>query len=894
MSDEIHSHLEARTEDLIANRGLSREQAWRQARIEFGSLEKYKEEGRQARGLRLADETRADLKCAYRNFRRTPAFTFAAVVTLALGIGANTAVFSVVDAAVLKKLPVKSPNELVAFDWVRTPKSMFAGYSGSARKDPVTNQDIYTSLAYPIFEEFRKDNQTLSEIFAFAPIGGLNVVADGQAEVASAQVVTADYYKGLGVTASMGRTILPTDDSVENGAVAVISYRHWQRRFSGDPGIIGKPIQINGVPFTIVGVAPEEFFGTRAGLSPDISIPMAMRSQVLSDPIQTSSWMWWIQIMGRMKPGVTRQQVLANLQNAFAAGARESFDARPTDRQYRSERYLQRTEIPQLRVIPGAQGPDGPNRGVAATLRVLFGIVVLILVIVCANLANLFLARASTRQHEISVRLSMGASRLRLIRQFLTESILLALAGGFIGAILSYWGQGFMAWVPTTRALIFHSGVDLRVVAFATLLSLLAGILFGIGPALRATSTDLSPALRTSAQKGGGSKTFVRKSLILVQVALSLALLIGAGLLIGTLRNLQAVDVGFNPKGLLLFGLSPQIPPDNRTRIVQLYEQIVEKIESIPGVQSVSMSATRPLSGSNWTERAAIEGSSENPQEVYVQVTRANYFATMQMPIVAGRSLSFSDIRESPHVAVINEAMAKKLFAGRDPIGQRVSFPTWSDGGSNEVVGIVPDAKYADLIGSAPPTIYLPYTQAGSSAGMTVEVRTAADPAPLINEIRRAVQEVDPNLPMARTTTQIDQMNETIGNQRMFAFFSGIFGAAALLLVCIGLYGIVSFGVNRRISEIGLRMALGAQRGDVLSLFLRETVLVLCGGLALGLIASFGLVRFIASGLYGVTPADPWTLLSALIIMSATCIAAAFLPARRASRIDPMRALRYE
>jgi predicted permease len=892
MSDEMHSHLEARTQDLIANRGLSREQAYCQARIEFGSLDKYREESRRARGLRLWDETWADLKYAYRNFRRSPAFTLAAIATLALGIGANTTVFTVVDAALLKKLPVQNPDELVAFDWIRTSKSMLAGYSGSARKDPVTNQDIYTSLSLPIFDRFQTDNQTLSDLFAFAQIGGLNLVADKQAEVASAQLVSGGYYKGLGVEALLGRTIVPDDDSEQGGSVVVISYRYWQRRFNGDPDIVGKPVEINGTPFSIVGVAPQEFFGTRAGLSPDLSIPMARKSQVINDERQTASWVMWIQVMGRMKPGVTKPQVLANLQNAFAAGVRESFDARPADRQYRSGVYLQRTEIPSLRVISGAQGPDGPNRGVAGTLRVFFGIVVVILVIICANLANLFLARASTRRHEISIRLSIGASRRRLIRQLLTETVLLAFAGGFLGAVLSYWGQGFMAWVPSTRTLILHAGIDLRVLAFAAGLSLLTGILFGVGPAFRATSADLSPLMRTSSQKGG-SGTVIRKSLIVVQVALSLALFVGAGLLITTLRNLQSIDVGFNPNNLMLFGVSPQIPRTDRARIVGFYERMIEKIQSVPGVESVSVSSIRPLSGSNWTEQAAIPGSSDIGQTVYIQITRANYFTTMQMPLVAGRTLADSDIEKSPHVAVINETMAKKLFMDRDPIGSRVFFPSWSEGGTNEVVGIVRDARYAGLAGEAPPTIYLPYTQK-SIVGMTFEVRTATEPASLVASIRRAVQEVDPNLPMARTTTQIEQMNETIGNQRMFAFFSGIFSVIAALLVCIGLYGIVSFGVNRRVNEIGLRMALGAQRQDVVWLILRETLVVLSVGLLLGLGASFALTRFIAAGLYGITAKDPVTTLYAVVIMSAICVAAAFLPARRASRIDPMRALRYD
>jgi predicted permease len=497
MSDELRFHLERRAEDLIARRGLSPAEAMRIARLEFGSVEKYKEEARQSLGLRLLDESRGDLRYTFRTFSRSKGFTAAAIATLALGIGANTAVFSVVDALLLRTLPVKNPEELVVFDWLRTDHSMVARHMGYGRSGPAPGLGVRTSFSALTVERFREHTATLSDVFAFSPAGTLNIVADGQADMTSGLFVTGGYFAGLGVAAIIGRTLAVSDDRPQAEPVAVISHRYWQRRFSRDPSVVGKTMDVNRSPVVIVGITPEGFDGPRMSESSDITLPLAFAARLNPTGRSWPVSVWWLQMMGRLKPGVTRGQALAELQPTFADTVRESWAARPPDTPNPT-----RSELPQLRVRPGAQGPDGPRIDAQQTLSAVFAVVAAILLIVCVNLASLQLVRASARRQEVAVRLTLGASRWRVVRQLLTETLLLAILGGIGGAILAWWAKDFMLWLPAREAPIVDARIDPRVLAFTAVLSAITAMLFGIGPALRATRTDLAPSLKTSAQKG--------------------------------------------------------------------------------------------------------------------------------------------------------------------------------------------------------------------------------------------------------------------------------------------------------------------------------------------------------------------------------------------------------
>ena len=514
MSDELQFHLERRAEDLIARSGLSRKKPcgshgsssdpWRNTRKRLGRVS--------ASGWWTNCAATCDMRFA--PWAEAKGFTAAAIATLALGIGANTAVFSVVDALLLRKLPVKNPEELVVFDWLRTQDSMVARYSGYGRPGPAPGVGVRTSFSALTFERFREHTATLSDVFAFSPAGTLNIVADGQADTASGLFVTGGYFAGLGVQAIVGRTLSVSDDRPQAEPVAVISHRYWRRRFAGDPSVVGKTIDVNRSPVVIVGITPEGFDGPRMSESSDITLPIAIAARLSPTGRARPVSVWWLQMMGRLKPGVTREQALAELQTTFADTVRESWAARPPDTPNPT-----RSELPQLRVRPGAQGPDGPRIDAQQILSAVFAVVAAILLIGCVNLATLLLVRASARRQEVAVRLTLGASRWRVIRQLMTETLLLAVFGGIGGAILAWWGKDFMLWLPARETPIVDARIDPRVLAFTAVLSAITAVLFGIGPALRATRTDLGPSLKTSAQKGSITRGVASKALLTAQVA---------------------------------------------------------------------------------------------------------------------------------------------------------------------------------------------------------------------------------------------------------------------------------------------------------------------------------------------------------------------------------------
>jgi predicted permease len=888
MSDELQFHLARRAEHLVERRGLAPDEAMRMARLEFGSIEKYKEEARRSLGLRLLDELRGDLRYALRTFAKSKGFTAAAIATLALGIGANTAVFSVVDALLLRRLPVKNPEELVVFDWLRAPDSMVAGYSGYGRPGPAPGLGVRTSFSALTVERFREHTAPLSSAFAFSPTGTLNIVADRQADTASGLFVTGNYFAGLGVPAVVGRTLSTSDDRPQAEPVAVISHRYWRRRFAGDPGIVGRSIDVNRSPVTIVGITPEGFDGPRMSESYDVTLPIALAARLNSTGQARPVSVWWLQMMGRLKPGVTPELALAELQTAFAETVRDSWTARPPDTPNPT-----RNAIPQLRIRPGARGPDGPRIDAQQILFVVFSVAGAILLIVCVNLANLFLVRASARRQEVSVRLTLGASRWRVIRQLMTEILFLAVVGGIGGATLAWWGKEFMQWLPLGEAPVVDARIDPRVLVFTGGLSAITAVLFGIGPALRATRMDLGPCLKASAQKGAITRGMVSKALLAVQVAISLVLLVSAGLLIRTLYNFSKVDTGFTVENVLVFRIDPALRGDSWSRTFDLYDRIVAAIEGVPGVHSCTMSLVPLIANNEWEETVQPDGSGI-AQNAFVQIARWNFLETMGIPLIAGRDLSAADTQGRRRVAVINETMARQVFGERSPVGRDFHLVNGRDRNLPiQVIGVAADSKYARLQDRVPPTFFMPQAQAAPSA-MTVAVRTGLDPMTIATAIREAVRQADPTIPLADMKTQRQQIAETIGKPRAFAVLTTVSGSVGLLLACIGLYGIVSYDTIRRTQEIGIRMALGARPADVLRLVMRETIVVLTMGAVIGIALALAAARLIVSLLFAVAPNDPLAIGLALVILAGVALAASYAPARRASRLDPTQALRYE
>ncbi len=886
MADELTFHIEARATDLMSRHGIPRAEALRLARLEFGSVEKYKEEARASVGLRVLDELRDDVRFAGRTLTKNKGFFGAAVGILALGIGANTAVFSVADAMLLYELPVTNPAGLVTFDSLGGRDTMIASYSGSGRPGP-GDTIRRTSFSTVTFERFRDHTTTLSHLFAFAPLGSVTVVADGHAEMASAQVVSGAYYEGLGVPAVLGRTLGPSDDRPDAEPAAVVSYRYWQRRFLGDPGVVGTSIIVNRTPFTIVGVTAAAFHGTEVSETVDLSLALAMSTRLSPTGRPRSIASWWLLVMGRLKPGVTREQVLADLHPVFNETVVSSWAARPPE-----TRDPWRSGMPALRVLPGAQGPDGPSASAWGNLMFLFGVTGVVLLIACVNVASLLLVRAANRRQEMTLRRALGASRSRVVRQLLSESLLLAAVGAAAGVALAVWAKDVLPRLFEADA-VLDTAIDLRAVAFAGGLTTLTALVFGVGYAVRATRVDLTPGLKASAGAGGVQRALMARTLIAVQIAASLVLLVVAGLFARTLYNYSRVDVGFDPSNMMVFQIDPGPPSDNPARAFDLYERLVGAIEEVPGVRSVTMSAMPVVAQSQWTDTVRADDAGSG-RDVKVQAVRWNFFETMGIPLVAGRSLQPADIDGGLRVAVINAEMARQIFDEAFPVGRHFQFVNGpSRNVPIQVVGVVRDTKYSSLREAAPPIFFMPYTQVPPRR-MTVEVRTAGDALALAAGVRAAIREVDSGLPLIALRTQEQQISDTIRGPRTFSLLTAVSGALGLLLASVGLYGVVSYDAKRRTNEIGVRMALGARRPDVVRLVMGQTLWVVTIGALLGLLLAASASRLVASQLFGVQPFDVSTLASAAALLVAVACLAGYVPARRAAQLDPTQALRYE
>ena len=850
-----------------------------------------------------------DLRHAVRVLLRAKGWTAVVILSLALGIGANTAIFTGVNALLLTRIPVKDPDTLVRLRYggrndMVTSSSDY-GYSSKGRD----GQNIRTTFSFPMYQQFLTDNQTLSELFAFAPFGRVNVVVDGQAEIANSFISTGNYYQGLGIGARIGRTIVPDDDRPTAPPVAVISSKYWHTRFSTDPAVLGKTIRVNNVVVTIVGVLPPEFTGVQQPVAeaPDIALPLALDPQLdvslpppPGQPQQperlAQPTYWWLQVMGRLKPGVTAAQVQANLGTVFQNTARAGLDSylkSLSDTARNTAMNRTRTEVPNLLVDSAKRGVYDVNSTDVRSASILTTIVALVLLIVCANVANLLLSRATTRHKELSVRLSLGATRARLVRQLLTESLLLAFIGGALGILVGYYGKLLLPPPVNQGALI-----DWRVIGFVFGVTTLTGIVFGIAPALRATGVNVNETLKQTGRSVTGARSRLGKSLLVVQVAVSLMLLVGSGLFLRTLHNLRQVDVGFNPQNLLLFRINPSLMRFDEKRQIALYNQLLEKIGTVPGVRAAALSNPALLSGSvNSTSifvrgRVYPTGQRDLNNSINRLVTSTNFFEMMEIPLVLGRGFTSRDNETAPKVVVINEAAAKKYFPNENPVGQRFgsSIETTDQ---LEVIGVLRDAKYNSVRDPAPPTMYVPHLQARAGSAV-IEVRTTGDPVSVTSGVREAVRQVEPNLPMMDVSTQLEQVERRFAQEKIFAQAYTLFGGLALLVASIGLFGLMSYAVARRTNEIGIRMALGAQRGDVMRQVLVESMILVAIGVAIGVAGSLGAGRFVSTLLFGLAPTDMLTIAAATALMIAVSALAGFLPARRASRVDPMVALRYD
>jgi predicted permease len=849
----------------------------------------------------------SDIRYAIRTFARNPGFLIVAVLTIALGVGANTALFSVVDAVLLKKLPVKDPDQLVLFkaSW-DTEKFGPGGFNGVNQYNPQTKMTVGTSFPLQTLARFRQEQSVLSDVFAFAPVD-ITLNAGGQAEVVSAQVVSGNYYSALGVPALVGRTITDADDNAAVTPVAVLSHRLWTTRFGSDPAIVGKQVNINNVAFTVAGVTPPGFVGTaEIGSTQDVTIPIAWEPQISGEQTNTrGAGIWWLRVMGRLKPGATLEQAQTALAEPFQASVLEHRAARQM-RATQTLRTIEPKDLPRLGVDSGSQGEMDSRRALATPLRLLLGVVGVVLLIACANVANLLLARSSARQKEIAVRLALGARRARLVRQLLTESLLLAVAGGALGMIFALWIKNGLLVVtewggPEMTAL--EPSLDLRVFGFTLLLSVLTGLVFGTVPALRATRFDLTPTLKDAARGSSAmGRSLLSKSLVVVQVSLSVLLLIGAGLLVRTLRNLQHVETGFNTQNLLLFSVDPSLIGYEDERLVALYERMTSRLEAVPGVQAVTFSRNPLLSFSANTSSVFVEGElgpdgKLRDSDTKVHTVRENFLPAMEIPLLVGRHLSAQDDARAPRVAIVNQEFVKTHFPNTNPIGKRFGFDP-DKPAEIEIVGIARDAKYTSQRDAIEPTVYQSWRQSLNRMQLaTIEVRTNGDPSSFVAGIREAMHEVDSNLPLTNIRTQIEQADKTMAMERTLAKLFTLFGLIAQQLAAIGLYGVMAYTVAQRTKEIGIRMALGADRASVLRMILRQGMALTVIGVGVGLAAAYVLTKYLESltdMLFGVEARDPWTFAAIGVLLIVVALVACLIPARRATRVDPLVALRYE
>jgi predicted permease len=922
LNDEIQSHLEMQIEE-NQRQGMDPEEARYAALKKFGGVDQVKETYRDRRGLPFLETFLRDLSYGSRMLRRSPIVTTVAILSLALGIGANTALFSVFDAVLLKTLPVEAPDRLLVFEWQAGRPFRTNGMSGTSNVTVPPNMRGLSLFRYDVFQRMQQartdagSETPLSDLFAFGPITKLTAKIGDEPEIIKGQAVSGDYFRGLGLQPSLGRTITPNDDRSDAAPVVVLNNQFWQERFGANPAVIGQQLILNKQAFTIVGVTPPEFTGTlQVNYQPAVTVALAFEPLLLGEKSNLGTaknpGVWWLNVMGRLKPGATDEQARESLNATFQSAALEVMPV-PRRANQLAASQLDVKDYPRLLSESGSRGMPDVRKRFAPSIYLLFIVVALVLLIACANVANLLLARAVLRGPEISVRLAVGAGRRHLIRQLLTESLLLAALGGIVGVLFAFWGKGMLQALTQEEAGLFPSGVDLslnwRVLVFTLVISLLTGLLFGLVPAWRATSLDLTTALKHSR---GTTVTVSRlgKGLLVLQLALSFLLLMGAGLFIRTLHNLQQVDVGFNQENLLVFTLEPEENGYKDERLLQFYQQLFSSLDNLPGVRAATFERIPLIANSNWFNDFLLPGETENTaadRDTMRQVVRENYFETMEIPLLRGRGFMAQDDQQAPRVGIVTQTFVRKFFPDQEVLGKRIRF----GGGEHEIeiIGVVADTKYESQREDVKPLLYTPWQQEVAEIGeMHFVMRTAGDPTNLAPSVRQLVLKLDGNLPITGMGTQTELSQATLGQQRLYARLLSFFGGVALLLAAIGLFGVMAYSVSQRTKEIGIRMAFGARMNSVLRLVIWQGMKLVLFGLAVGALTWFVLNRLLQSQyfgpgswqrgmteqLYGIKLSDPFTLFVSGSLLILVALIACWLPARRAARVDPLVALRYE
>jgi predicted permease len=868
IGDEVRFHRDRLIEDYIAA-GMDRKQAERRAFLEFGNVTQIEEACRDVRGRWLEDLAR-DVRYTLQTLRRNPGFSAVAVLSLALGIGANAAIFTLINAVMLRTLPVQEPGRLVQIT------RLLDGRPGS----------VSYPLSYPLFEHFRDNVKSISSAFAQGTFDQA-IVIDGEDEFVTADLVSGEYYRVLGIEPAAGRLPGPSDDALSSSSTsspgAVISDRYWQRRFGRSPSAIGKSFTIRDRAFTIVGVTPPSYEGARPGRAPDLMLPLLM---MMSDVQRAEMGFNWLNVLARLKPGVTVEQANAEVQVLYSSVLRLQ-SARSRDKE--------RAAILSQRAV-ALSAPDGFNPirdSVAQPLLILMGIVVLVLMLTCVNLSGLLLARAAARQREISIRLAIGAGRGRLVRQLLTESLVLASLGGGVGIVMAGWFSGrLFALFVNGREVVLSVSPDWRVLAFTCTVSLLACGVAGLAPAFQALRITVNPALKEVCAPGHRR---IGKAFVVAQLAISMVLVVAATLFVGTLVKLYAVDRGFDSDGVLVLSVRASRPyPAARANAVA--RALLDRLRTVPGVRSASAAQVLPVGGGLWDRAVQVEGyrfRADESEQVGFNVIAPGYFATLGTPVLSGREFDEHDADTSPKVAIVNESFARYFFEKEPALGRRVT----SVNVAYHIVGVVRDAKYQNLRDSNIKTMYIPWMQREGEqpSRYSYLARVAAgDPMRLLPRLDRLVREADPALRVRTAQPYATIIEQSVATERIMATLGGFFGVLALLVAALGTFGVLAFQVARRTNELGVRMTLGAGRWTLMGLVLREVFVMVVAGISIGAAAALVLTGVARTILFGLTPTDPGVFAVAASALAIVALVAGWLPARRASRVDPLVALRHE
>ena len=899
--EEIALHLALRAEQL-RHKGLSPAEARAEAERRFGALDDargtlHKSATHRENRMRIQDwmdSVRQDLRYALRGLGRNPGFTATAVLCLALGVGANAATFSLFDELVMRPLPVHQPDRLVNF----------AAPGPRNGNDNCTEAgDCSQVVSYPMYRDLQERQEVFTGIAAHRGFAA-NVASPGGAEFAQGVLVSGTYFSVLGLRPALGRLIAPGDD--ENGQparVAVITHDYWMTRLGGDPGVVGKELFINDNPMTIVGVAPRGFDGTTLGLKPIVFVPVTL-NRLLNpwlgdDRILEDRRHYWLYLFARLKPGVSLEQARTAMQTVYRPILAE---LEAPHQQDMSAETLERFKARELVVTSGRRGQSSLMTQSRTPLILLFAITGLVVLIACANIANLLLARSATRTTEMAVRLSLGAGRSRLVFQMLVESCVLAIIGGAASLLVAYGTLELISsLIPPSGGVSRGASLDLgmngTVLAFAALLSMGAGVAFGMFPALHSTRSGIMASIRDSAGHGSGARSAsrFRSSLVTAQIALSMALLISAGLFVRSLRNISSVDLGLNADGVVTFAVAPVLNGYDRGRSLELYERIEADLAALPGVISVGAATTPVLTSSSSGGNVRVEGFERGPDTDANSRTNKvgpGYFATLRMPILAGREFTRADRRGAPKVAIVNEAFARKFKIGPNPVGRRIGIGGPEGPLNVEIVGLAKDAKYDEVKGAMPPIYFLPYAQEDDLGGLIFYAR--GSPRPLLRSVPEVIAKLDANLPVISLTEMPRQIETNTYMDRMVGVLSAAFALVATLLTAVGLYGVLAFTVAQRTREIGLRMALGADSARVRRMVMGQVGRMTVVGAIIGIAAAIAIGRYAQSLLFELEGHDPVTMVSAVVVLALVAGAAGFIPAWRASRVEPMRALRSE